>query len=256
MKKLLAFAMALSCYVSGVFAASTNYQDWWWNPAASGMGINIGQQEDTMFVTWYNYDDSGRASYLLMVGTVQKNVLQGSLYRTTGNPPGPNFNPANSQSSVVGTGVISFTGNSTANFTYSYEGKSGVIPLQRFTIAPVDISGPWLYAAIASDTGCTNPANNGTFYQTGYISTTKLSASSYVMTLANTNNSSCTFTVNTSQSGSLLTGPATFTCSYGTKGTASITKMRKIDNFFNMEYTAKVTSGETCTEHGFASGVQ
>lgn len=256
MKKILAFALAMTCYMSTAFATVTNYQDWWWNPAASGMGINIGQQEDTMFVTWYNYDDSGRASYLLMVGQVQNNVLQGSLYRTSGNPPGPNFNPANSQSVAIGTGVISFTGNSTANFTYSYEGKNGVIPIQRFTIAPVDISGPWLYAAVATESGCTYPANNGTFYQTGSISTSKLSATSYVMTLANSTSGSCAFTVNTSQSGSLLTGPATFTCSNGTRGTGTVLKMRKIDNFFNMEYTAKYTLGETCTEHGFASGVQ
>ena len=45
MMKLLAIAIALSCYVSGAFAASTNYQDWWWNPAASGMGITLGNKK-------------------------------------------------------------------------------------------------------------------------------------------------------------------------------------------------------------------
>jgi hypothetical protein len=32
------------CLAAGLSHATNNYQDWWWNPAQSGMGLNVVQQ--------------------------------------------------------------------------------------------------------------------------------------------------------------------------------------------------------------------
>jgi hypothetical protein len=94
--------------------AANNYQDWWWNPAQSGMGLNVGQQNDTLFVAWFNYGDDTRASFLTMGGVLSGNTLTGPLLRNTGPVPGPNYNPALVKQTAVGTATITFNSNNDA----------------------------------------------------------------------------------------------------------------------------------------------
>ena len=75
-KVLLTF---LLCTTGTLSNAANNYQDWWWNPAQSGMGLNVGQQNDSIFVAWFNYGDDTKASFLTMGGVLNGNTLTGTL---------------------------------------------------------------------------------------------------------------------------------------------------------------------------------
>lgn len=108
------------------------YQDWWWNPAQSGMGVNIGQQGDTLVVAWYHFDSKGNATYLMLSGPLEENRLSGILYRTTGPAPGPGYDRTSVKRTEVGTATLEFLSPGAATFDYTYDGKSGSIPLQRF----------------------------------------------------------------------------------------------------------------------------
>jgi hypothetical protein len=69
-----------------------DYTDLWWNPNESGWGMAIAQQAANIFLAWY-VDNAGKPVWYVASGTVSGNACSGPLYRTTGAPFGPTFNP-------------------------------------------------------------------------------------------------------------------------------------------------------------------
>jgi hypothetical protein len=74
MRTRQALALA-SCAVSMLVAAPArsilaNYEDWWWSPDQSGHGLNVGQQADVLFVSWFTYDEAGAGMWLTLSGTL------------------------------------------------------------------------------------------------------------------------------------------------------------------------------------------
>ena len=133
MKKKLTFTLCAMLFSTISLAANIpHYQGWWWNPYLSGTGVNIGQQWDTLVVTWYHFDDAGNGTYLTMSGKLNGNRLEAPLYRTTGPQPGNAYDPAQVNSTAVDTGTIIFHSLIQAELLYTYEGKKGSIELQRF----------------------------------------------------------------------------------------------------------------------------
>ncbi len=66
-------------------ASATNYQDLWWNAPAgseSGWGLNITQQSDVIFATWFTYDTDGSPLWLSATATNNgAGAYSGPLYR-------------------------------------------------------------------------------------------------------------------------------------------------------------------------------
>ena len=56
---LPACVLFISSVVTSTVTRANNYQDLWWVPAESGWGINISQQGDVMFATWFIYGANG-----------------------------------------------------------------------------------------------------------------------------------------------------------------------------------------------------
>jgi hypothetical protein len=110
--------------VQVIAAGPPNYEGLWWaSPAGSesGWGINFAHQGDTIFATWFTYDQSGTAWWLSM--TAQQTVTgaySGTLYQNTGPPyNSASFNPALVTSTVVGTGTLTFTDLNDGTFNYT-----------------------------------------------------------------------------------------------------------------------------------------
>ena len=66
--KLILFALAIAVSTSVLTTASraNNYQDLWWNPNESGWGINISQQGDVMFATWFIYGAGNQPTWIYL----------------------------------------------------------------------------------------------------------------------------------------------------------------------------------------------
>jgi hypothetical protein len=47
MRRIKHLLLIAFLFVCGSAHAINNYQDWWWNPTQSGMGLNVGQQNDS-----------------------------------------------------------------------------------------------------------------------------------------------------------------------------------------------------------------
>ena len=102
--------------LSGVPAviAPVNAQGLWWaSPpgSESGWGVNLTQQGDVLFGTWFTYDDAGDGMWLVMSNGARSgtNSFSGPLYRTTGPAFNAPFDPAKVSRTQVGTATFVFS---------------------------------------------------------------------------------------------------------------------------------------------------
>jgi len=110
-------------------ALATNYQDLWWAAPAgveSGWGINLTQQGDTIFATWFTYDLDHTPMWLVVTAPkTGPGVYSGTLYRTTG--PAFNavpFDPTKVVATSVGAATVTFSDGNNATFAYTVNGAS------------------------------------------------------------------------------------------------------------------------------------
>lgn len=251
--KGIVFAGALGSSASAV--AESNYQDWWWDPAQSGMGFNVGHQGETVVVAWYHYDADGSPAFMLLSGKLVNGVLQGNLERSAGPAPGSGYSSSAVQRSVPGTARIEFKSDSSATFTYSYDGKTGSIPLQRFSYGTPSILGRWNYAETFTQSGCTLPQNNGSGEGSGFAMLAGINGH-YTMTIYFDAGGFCSHSINLVQSGSVFTGSGTFNCLNGISGSATVKNLRTVDDFLTLDYQLKVEQGETCNVAGKMGAVR
>ncbi|MCB1909634.1 MAG: hypothetical protein KDH15_19915 [Rhodocyclaceae bacterium] len=250
-------AVLLMALVTGSGWASSNYQDWWWDPAQSGMGWNVAHQGDVLAIAWFHYDATGKASFLTLAGTLDGETLTGNLIRSSGPLPGPGFDPAAVANVPVGTATLEFTSSNSAVFTYSYDGLSGTVNLQRFGFAEDDFSGTMAYSATGTLTGCADPDDDGAYRESGLITA---SHSRDVLTLTLTidgDNATCTYTAALSAEGSLHQAEGSFSCNDGENGTIELRDIRSTEDYLMMEFTG-IDSGvsDTCVATGHLIAVR
>ena len=123
--------------------AAQSYQDWWWNPAQSGHGLNIGQQDNVLFVSWFTYDEQGQGMWLVTSGALAGKTYSGNWSRTTGPKLGTPFDPSQVATSTVGTVTITFSDLHHAKMDWMVNGKSGSVDLVRETWSPVTLNGSY-----------------------------------------------------------------------------------------------------------------
>jgi len=118
------------------FAAATNYQDLWWAAppgSESGWGINLTQQGDVIFATWFTYDLDGTPLWLSVPAPRSGgSAFSGMLYRTTG--PAFNavpFKPPAVVATPVGTATFTFSDGAHAQFAYTVNGVAQAKAITR-----------------------------------------------------------------------------------------------------------------------------
>jgi hypothetical protein len=149
-----ALCAALIVLAAPVAATTANYQDWWWNAQQSGHGLNVGQQEDVLFVSWFTYDENGAGMWLVMTANLVGTRATGDWYRTSGPPLGTPFDPAKVTKTMVGTGTLTFGSLHDATLDWTVNGKSGSVQLTRQSWgsrAPGGTQGGRAYVTV---TGC------------------------------------------------------------------------------------------------------
>ena len=113
---------------------------WWHDPDASegGWGINLSQQGDALFMSWFTYDTDGSNMWLYMSNTTKPatNTYTGPIFRNTG----PAFDSATWNSSAVnavsvGTGTFTFSDAGHATFQYTVNGITQTKAIKRFLYA-------------------------------------------------------------------------------------------------------------------------
>jgi len=126
-----------TCTAGGTPATPIHVQDLWYaSPADSeaGWGVNITQQGEILFVTWFTYDASGRGMWIVgpRFERTAANTFSGSFYRTTGPAFSANpWSPAGVGATQVGTGTFTFSAQNAGTFGYTVNGVTQSKPIVR-----------------------------------------------------------------------------------------------------------------------------
>ncbi len=132
---------AHAAVVAAQTAVPLNVQGLWWNSpgeSEAGWGINFAHDGDTIFATWFTYDQSRNGWWLTMIADkIATNTYSGTLYESRG----PTFNavPFNSAARVstpVGEGTLTFTDVDNGSFNYTVQGIQQTKPLTREVFGP------------------------------------------------------------------------------------------------------------------------
>ena len=126
--------------------STRNYGGLWWkSPGGSeaGWGINFAHQGDIIFASWFTYDLSGKAWWLVMSAVkTSANSFSGTLFESTGPafdqmPFPPIGQPGGAIGTAVGTGTLTFTDGDNGTFSYTVNGISQAKPITRQTFGPL-----------------------------------------------------------------------------------------------------------------------
>lgn len=127
------------CSLGGTPAATPNFTDLWWRAGGteSGWGVNLEQQGDTVFGTWFTYDANGQGQWLVMPGASRTGAMAwtGTLYRTHGPAFDGAWDASKVSSTVVGTATFAFTDASHGTFSATVDGVSISKPVSRMVYA-------------------------------------------------------------------------------------------------------------------------
>ena len=117
-------AIQRQVFRSGSTAPVTDYTDLWWNPNESGWGLAITQQYDNMFLAWYVYDGNGKPTWFVASNCVVNSTdtgCVGNVYRTTGPPFGPTFDPTQVKVFDAGKIFLNFTDANNGELNYLFD---------------------------------------------------------------------------------------------------------------------------------------
>src|SRR6185369_8732410 len=258
--RALAFAASLALAgpaIAGTFF-STDVTDLWWNPNESGWGVNVIQQGNIVFATFFVYDSANKAHWYVASSltaaqaTASSITFQGALLETTGPFFGVPFNPGAVVRNTVGTATLQFTLPSAGTLTYTVNGTTVTKQIVRKTWAANDATGTYEGSrAIVTSTG-----NSGTTCAPATLPFSNVlitqSGTSFGMN-ATLGNNACRYSGSYSQEGHFGTSTGTFTCASGLQGTYRLTELETSAFGFLAHYSG---TERGCTLDGRVGGTR
>ena len=122
-------------------AKSANYNEWWWEPARSGNGFNVGHQGNTLFIAGFLYDVYSEPTWVVITATLSNKVATGEVRAYRGPYFGGPFGATPVTSAPVGTAMMTFMNEELAQLQFTIDGKSLSYQLVRFNIAAIPLAG-------------------------------------------------------------------------------------------------------------------
>ena len=119
MKSFLRRALALLATVLALPASAGQYTDLWFNPQQGGWGVNVVQQLETAFITYFTYGPDGRPTWyfasdarVTAYASGGLPLFSGTLYRAEGPWHGAPHDPTKFKPTAVGTIDLELLGKS------------------------------------------------------------------------------------------------------------------------------------------------
>jgi hypothetical protein len=212
---------------AGASTVTTNFSDLWWNPAESGWGLNIAQQADVMFVTFYVYGPTNQPTWytaLLNYQGVQPDgsvLFNGDIHQSSGPYFAGPFNPALVTTVRAGTALFEASTPTTATLTYRIGSIVVVTPIERYTLRTDTLAGSYVGGTSDVTSNCLVPTNNGfRSEESGVFTITQLG------TAVTIRSPGCTYSGNFHQDGQIGRVDASYTCTTGALGTVTFFDLR------------------------------
>lgn len=262
MRRILASAalVAATLLPSHALAANTwgtDFSDLWWNPAQSGWGANVVHQGEIVFMTLFVYGEDSKpkwyvASSMASRGGEASHAFDGALYETTGTYLGAgSFDPAAVTTRVVGTATLEFSGIQRGALTYTVDGVSVNVQIERQTFRYNNLAGSYFGAQTGEKMGC--GAETGFIENVARYSITH-SGGDISITATLGDNLYCTYSGAYSQFGKMGKIAGSFACTNGSTGWFQSEGIEASDKGFMARYYADFGAG--CIESGLIGGVK
>jgi hypothetical protein len=234
MRKLpAALALLFPLPAAAASAFMTDASDLWWNPAESGWGVNIIQQSNILFATFFVYGPDARARWYVASdmrcpGTPadMQMVCSGTLYETTGPVVGPGFDPAAVTRRAVGEARFFYSRGDGGQFSYTVDGVTVSKNVRRQTWAVNDINGEYNGMRVTRPfvIGCAMP-DVVTHQALGTMTVSQSGSQATISTRLATPAYTCTYSGTFSQAGRFGDIRGNYSCSDGTSGGFELTQI-------------------------------
>lgn len=214
MKRFAAAVLALASSIAHATSYSTDASDLWYIPAEDGWGLNISQQEATLFATFFVYGADGKPTWFVSPGMTPVSsgsvTFSGELFTTTGPAFGASWDASLRTNRRVGTATFTLDTVATGTLTYVVDNATVTKHVVRQTWQNDVISGTYAGVISVTAAGC---SSNGLFQDVGQLSITQTNGTqvSLVQSLQ-FSGSSCTYTGTYLQTGHLGTIAASGSC--------------------------------------------
>ncbi len=233
---------------SNVFAASTtNMVDQWGVASESGWGLSIQQQDDTLFINMFVYDQAGQPTWF--IGAVTPGIpaaaghmtFTGDWFKVNGTFYGSPWNAAAAQINKVGTIVFDADSVTTANLSYSVNGVTVNKRVERELWSYENYSGNYGGGLIYDVSNC--GVNNGHIEELGLFSIQQTGNTAITMIEQGENGVVCTYAGSYSQLGHMGDVVGNLACSNGNAGTFHMFEMEKNQSAISGRFIATSTQG-------------
>jgi hypothetical protein len=220
-KWMLIIAMSF-CASSFANTFSADLSDLWFNEKEAGWGVNVTQQREVVFLTFFIYGSDGRPSwYTGQASLTGQNaqgalVYSGTMYQFTGPYFANFFNPAAVSGRSVGT--VTFTAFlDSATLAYTIDGIAVNKTVSRQTFRLNDMTGQYIGAIKTNQVSCDAPLINGDVNTSTEFSIANTDTT-FAMTLRQPDGGVCTYSGDYSQTGRLGRSQGSYTCPGGLIG--------------------------------------
>ena len=221
LRALVACVSLAVATTAGASTVTTNFTDLWWNASESGWGLNIAQEADVMFVTFYIYGSNNQPTWytaLLNYQGLQPDgsvLFNGTIYQSSGPYFGGPFNPALVTTVPAGTAVFQASSVDHATLTYRVGSTVVVKDIDRYSLRTENIAGN--YIGGLSDV----TSNNG--YRSEESGLYTITQVGNAITLKSPG---CTYNGTYSTTGQVGRIDASYVCTTGALGTVSFYDLR------------------------------
>jgi hypothetical protein len=257
---LRALVASVLVVVASPLYAATDYTDTWWNPSEAGWGVNLTQQADVIYATFYVYGQDRKATWyaaaMFRDGGDERFI--GDLYQFTGTWLGAPVWQGNDPGVKVGTATFTAGSANVGTLAYNVGGASVTKLIERIVLAAVNVAGSYRGAAAGTRSGC---AAGGNLHFTDAVdieiqhspTTREIRISQYSVTSGLL---ICRMEGTTVQFGKLLlVDNASYVCPDAAwNSPARIYNLRPTPTGFEAQWFSNASGG--CTESGDLSGVR
>jgi hypothetical protein len=238
--------------------AITDYTDTWWTPSEPGWGINLAQQANSVFGTFYVYALDGKSIWFTaqMVRDGPDERFTGSLYRINGTWYGsPTWQGY--QIAPAGTATFTATSSTSGTLVYSVDGVNVSKTIERLTLAPLNVAGVYIGGLSGRRSGCqaSGPIVEAVQFDVQHSSLTNdLRIDQLSTRTGQVGQLVCRMEGRTVQTGKVMTvESAIYSCVDGWDSPARIFNLRPTPAGFEGQWFSD--GGNGCTESGQFSGV-
>jgi hypothetical protein len=172
---LVALLTAASLHALPAFGQ--DYSDIWWKPDEGGWGVNVVQNDNFMFLTFFIYGQDKNPTWYTAQVTWDGSKYTGPLYRTQGTYWANPWNPGDSPAALQ-VGSATFQPSSTnayqATLTYTVTGVATVVkPIERQTLRGLNLGGNYVGGQTGTYASCNASADNGPYIDTYTLAVTQ-----------------------------------------------------------------------------------